>query len=60
MDRISLAERSRVFWRRDNALGWKPEVDGPLRVPDGLQRAFRYLYGDPNGERQQGPDSARR
>jgi len=36
---------TRVQWRHDNVLGWRPEIDGPVRVAPELQDAWNMYYG---------------
>ena len=36
---------TRVQWRHDNVLGWRPEIDGPVRVAPELQDAWNTYYG---------------
>ena len=36
---------TRVQWRHDNMLGWRPEIDGPVRVAPELQDAWNTYYG---------------
>ena len=42
---------TRVEHRHDNELGWRPEVDGPIRVPPALQAAWNRYYGYAGGAR---------
>jgi hypothetical protein len=47
---------TRVQWRHDNELGWRPEIDGPVRVDPALQQAWNMYYGYA-GDRSRGGES---
>jgi len=42
---------TRVAWRHDNELGWRPEIDGPVRVAPDLQPAWSTYYGYAGADR---------
>jgi hypothetical protein len=42
---------TRVQWRHDNELGWRPEIDGPVRVAPELQEAWNMYYGQAGSDR---------
>lgn len=42
---------TRVGWRHDNELGYRPEIDGPVRVPSELHKAWNVYYGYPGADR---------
>jgi hypothetical protein len=42
---------TRVGWRHDNELGFRPEIDGPVRVAPELQDAWHVYYGNAGADR---------